>query len=120
MASLRAHDKIVTKSVTITSGGTTSSALDKSRFRHMAILLPANWVTSVITFTGCDTEDGTFIQMVNADDVVATTIASVAASKCIALNGEIMQAMFAIPFIKIVSAETQTTNDKVIKVTLAP
>ena len=117
--SLRAQDKIVTVKVTIAINGKTSSVLDKSYFRHMAIFLPADWITGKITFTGCDTEDGAFLPIVHANDVGAATIASVAASQCITLNGEILEALLAVPFIKIVAENTQTTTIKTIKVTLA-
>ena len=113
-----AKDKIVRINVTISAGGKTSTALDKSYFKYMAILLPSNWVTSIITFTGCDTEDGTYLQLVNADDAGAVTIASVAASKAVCLNGEILEAVVAVPFIKLVSTETQTATDKIIPIVL--
>ena len=118
MAGLLAKDKIVQVSVTISAGGKTSTVLDKRYFKYMAILLPSNWVTSIITLTGCDTEDGTFLEVVHADDAGAVTIASVAASKAVVLSGEIMQAVMAVPFIKLVSTTTQAATDKVIKITL--
>ena len=109
-----AKEKSVEGTVTITADGKTSTVLDKSYYRYVAILLPSNWVTSEITFTGCLTSDGTFLQIVNADDVGAVTIPSVAASKCIVLNGEIMEAMLAVPFIKVVATTTQASTDKII------
>ena len=113
-----AKDKIVKINVTIAAGEKTSTALDKSYFKYMAILLPSNWVTSEITFTGCDTEDGTYLQLVHANDVGAVTIPSVAASKAIVLNGEVLEAMVAIPFIKLVSTQAQTATDKIIPIVL--
>ena len=109
----------VTETVTIATDGYTSTALTKKHHKFMAIFLPANWVTSIITFTGCATVDGTYTQIVHADDVGAVTIASVAASKCIVLNGEILEALIAVPFIKLVATTQQTTTDKVITIVLS-
>jgi len=108
----------INRSVIILAGGTTSTVLDKSHYKDMVIFLPANWVTSIITFTGCDTIDGTFLPVVNADDVGAVTIASVAASQCIGLNGEIRDSLSAVPYLKIVATTAQATTDKVIRFTL--
>jgi hypothetical protein len=100
-----------------------STVLTKKHYKEMAIFLPSNWVTAAITFVGCDTPDGTFNQIVNADDVGETTIASVAASKVISLNGEIRDAMAAIPYIKLRSGTLtapvdQGSTDKVITIVL--
>jgi hypothetical protein len=107
----------VTKTVTIATGGTISTVLDKSRHKNIAIFLPANWVTSVITLTGCDTENGTFNPIVFSD-VSAVTIASVAASKVVVLSDLAKDAIAAVPFIKLVSTQTQITTDKVITIVL--
>ena len=104
--------------VTIATGEQTSTVIDKRYYGYVTIFLPANWVTSTITFTGCDTIDGTFTQVVKASDVGALTIANVAASKCIVLDGAIIEGILAIPFIKLVAGTTQTATDKIIKIGL--
>ena len=101
----------IKRSVLIPKDGNTSSALDKSHFKFMAIFLPAAWTTSIITFTGCDTIDGTYTEIVYADDAGAVTIASVAASKCVVLNGEVLEALVAVPFIRLVATTAQATTD---------
>ena len=111
-------DNIKTSTVTIVTDATESTVLDKRHYKFMAIFLPANWITGTITFNGCATIDGTFLPIVNADDVGAVTIASVAHSQCIVLNGEILEALVAVPFITLVAGASQTTNDKVITIVL--
>jgi hypothetical protein len=108
----------VSKTVTIVTDGTESTVLDISHYKWFAIFLPSNWITGTITFKGCATPGGTFIEIVHADDVGAVTIASVAASKCIVMNGEILEALLAVPFIKLVAGAAQTTNDKIITITM--
>ena len=111
-------DMKVNKSVTIAAGGTVSTVLSKEHHKYMAIFLPSNWVTAIITFQGCATKNGTYIEMVHANDVGAVTVASIAASKCIVLDGEIMEAMLAVSYIKLVSSVAQTATDKVITIAL--
>jgi len=89
-----------------------SEVIDKSHHKNIVLSLPADWTTAIITFAGCMTEDGTFLPIVNADDVGETTIASVAASMCIVLNGEIKEAMAAVPFIKLRSGVLATPVDQ--------
>lgn len=89
-----------------------SEVIDKSGYQNMSIYLPSTWTTAAITLLGCDSMDGTFLQVVNADDVGETTIASVAASKYISLNGEIRDAMAAIPFLKLRSGVSGTEIDQ--------
>ena len=115
-AALILKDPVIT-SVTITAGGTDSTILDKSHFKDIAIFLPANWVTSVITLKGCATIDGTFNPIVFSD-VSAVTIASVAASKVVVLSDLAKDAIAAVPFIQLVSTQAQITTDKVITIVL--
>ncbi len=110
--------KSVVGTVTIEIDDTESTVLDKSYYKFMAIFLPANWITGTITFKGCATADGTFLPVVHADDVGAVTIASVAHSQCIVLNGEILEALVVVPFIKLVAGAAQTTDVKTITIAL--
>lgn len=98
-----------------------SSVLDKSKYKNFTLFLPSNWTTAVITFLGCRSEDGTFVQVVNPDNVAEAEIDSVAASKCISLTEE--PSLAAIPFIKIRSGTAsvpvdQGITDKTIEVAL--
>lgn len=78
-----------------------STVLVKKHYKYMALFLPANWTTAAITFVGCDTVDGTFNQLVVASDIGEVTIASVAASKVIVLDGKVIEAIIAVPYIKL-------------------
>lgn len=89
-----------------------SSALYKAHYKYMAISLPADWVTAKITFAGCDDPDGTFNQIVVSSNVGEVTIPTVAASKFIALDGECLEAMVAIPYIKLRSGTLGTPVDQ--------
>jgi len=107
----------VTKTVTISADGYDSTVLDKSRYRNIAIFLPANWITSIITLKGCDTIGGTYNPIVFSD-VSAVTIASVAASKIVVLSDLAKDAIASVPFIKLVATTQQITTDKIITIVL--
>jgi len=107
----------VTKTVTIAAGENDSTVLDKSRYRNIAIFLPANWVTSAITLKGCDTVGGTFNPIVFSD-VSAVAIASVAANKVVVLSDLAKDAIASVPFIQLVSTQAQITDDKIITIVL--
>jgi len=104
--------------VTIATDGTESTVLQKKHYKNIAIFLPANWVTGTITFKGCLTEDGTFIPVVKGSDVVAITIPSVAASKCIVLDSLILKALAPVPYIMLVAGAAQITDDKIITIVM--
>ena len=89
-----------------------STVLTKSHYKYMAIFLPSTWTTAAITFVGCDTPDGTFNQLINSTDVGEVIIASVAASKVIALDGECLEAMVTIPYIKLRSGTAVAPVDQ--------
>ena len=108
----------VSLTVTIAAGEYISTVLDKSHYKNIAIFLPANWVTSVITFTGCDTIGGTFTQIVNSISAGVVTIASVAASKCVTLEGVNRDALAAVPYIRLVATTAQASTDKVITIVM--
>lgn len=103
--------------VTILAGETDSTVLNKKHYKNIAIFLPANWVTSVITLKGCDTPDGAFNPIVFSD-VSAVTIASVANSKVVILSDLAKDAIAAVPYIQLISTQAQITTDKVITIIL--
>lgn len=57
--------RYATKSVTIASGQTTSSAFDKEEFDRVAFSFPTMTGTT-IDFAGCDTFDGTYLTITGA------------------------------------------------------
>lgn len=89
-----------------------SNVINKSHYKDIVIFLPSTWVTAAITFVACDTPDGTFNDVVVADDVGDVTVASVAASHVITMNGEIRDALTALPYIKLQSGTTGTPIDQ--------
>lgn len=89
-----------------------SNVIDKAHYKDIALFLPSTWVTAVITFKACDTPDGTFNDVIVADDVGDVTIASVAKSKVITMNGEIRDALTALPYIKLQSGTTASPVDQ--------
>ena len=89
-----------------------SEVIVKKHHKKLCLFLPSTWITAGITFLGCATEDGTYIQVVKATDVVELPIASVAASKCIGLDGIVMQGIEAIPYLKLRSGVAATEVDQ--------
>jgi hypothetical protein len=89
-----------------------SNVIDKSHYKDIVIFLPSTWETADITFVACDTPDGTFNQVVFGDDVGEVTVASVAASKVIALNGELRDALTGLPYIKLRSGTAAAAVDQ--------
>lgn len=101
-----------TKDVVEVCMASLSNVIDKAHYKDIALFLPSTWVTAVITFKACDTPDGTFNDVIVADDVGDVTIASVAKSKVITMNGEIRDALTALPYIKLQSGTTASPVDQ--------
>lgn len=91
---------------------TESTVIDKSNCKKMAISLPSTWQEAGITFLGCRTTNGTFTQIVKATDIAEVAIASVAASKTIGMDGIVMEALEAVPFIKLRSGTLTAPIDQ--------
>jgi len=107
----------VYNTVTIATGEKESTAIKIAHYKWFAIYLPGNWVTGKISFKSSLTKDGLYLPVVYSD-VSAVEIASIAASKCIVLSGAILNALLALPYIKLVAENAQTTNDKVITIVM--
>ena len=90
-----------TEAVVIAAGASVSTAVDKSHHSHIAIFLPSTWTTAAITFLGSETLTGTYVQVVRATDVSEVAIPAVVASKVIVLDTEFLEALIAIPFLKL-------------------
>ena len=91
----------IRRTIVISAGESISTVLDKSHYSYMAISLPSDWTTAAITFLACDTIDGTFQQVVHSTDASEVNIPSVAASKFIVLDTEFLEAIIAIPYLRI-------------------
>lgn len=89
-----------------------SNVIDKSHYKDIVLFLPSAWETAEITFVACATSDGTFNDVVFADDVSDVEVASVAASHVITMNGEIRDALTGLPYIKIQSGTTAAPVDQ--------
>ena len=100
-AELALASRPMTEIAIIAAGESISSAIDKSHHGHLAIFLPAGWTTAPITFLGSTTIDGTYSQIVSATDISEVAIPAVTASKVIVLDTEFLEALIAIPFLKV-------------------
>lgn len=90
----------------------TSTVIKKKHHTKIALFIPSGWTTAAITFLGCLTEDGTYTQVVKGSDVAELSIASVAASKTIGLDGALMEALAHIPYLKLRSGTATTPVDQ--------
>jgi len=100
-AELELRSRPMAKIMTIAAGESISTAVDKSHHSHIAIFLPADWTTAGITFLGSETFDGTYVQVLSATDISEVAIPAVVASKVIVLDTEFLEALIAIPFLKL-------------------
>jgi len=100
-AHLEVSRKTLTETVVIAAGASVSSAVDKSHHSHLAIFLPSGWTTAAITFLGCETFGGTYKQIVSSTDIAEVAIPAVAASKVVILDTEFLEALIAVPFLKL-------------------
>jgi len=96
----------IERSVIIAAGASLSSVLDKSHYERISILMPTAWTAADICFTVSDSLTGTFLPLRYAD-LGTIVYVKAAASKEIGLNGGIMEAVAAAPFIKISSDNGQ-------------
>lgn len=100
-AELELRSRPMSEIMTIAAGESISTAVDKSHHSHIAIFLPADWTTAAITFLGCETINGTYKQIVSSTDVSEVNIPAVVANKVIVLDTEFLEALIAIPFLKL-------------------
>ena len=100
-AELKLRSRPMTEIVIISAGESVSTAVDKSHHSHLAIFLPSTWTTAAITFMGSETFTGTYVQVLSATDASEVAIPAVAASKVIVLDTEFLEALIAIPFLKL-------------------
>ena len=89
-----------------------SQVIPKRHHKKLCLVLPSTWITAGITFLGCATKTGTFVQVVKGTDVAELAVASVAASKAIGLDGILMETLSTIPYIKLRSGVSGTEVDQ--------
>jgi len=89
-----------------------STVIVKKHHKKLCLFLPSTWVTAKITFAGCITLNGTYIEVVKGTDVAELEVAEVAASLCIGLDGILMEALENIPYIKLRSGVEGTEVDQ--------
>lgn len=98
-----AQSAITAVDVVIASGQTTSGAANLSHGSTLvAIAMPAAFTGTTLTFTGCDTESGTYKALY--DDAGNAITVTCAASRYIVLDA----ANFAgVPYLKVVSGSSE-------------
>lgn len=89
-----------------------SQVIPKKHYKKLGLFLPSTWVTAKITFMGCLTSTGTFVEVVKGTDVAELEIASVAASLYIGLDGILMETLSNIPYLKLRSGVEGTEVDQ--------
>jgi len=78
-----------------------SEIVSKPYHKNMAIFLPSDWTTAIISLTGCDTLDGTFNKIVDSVAAAEVVTASVAASLVVSFSGANRDAIAAVPYIQL-------------------
>lgn len=106
----------------IANGASLSNAIKKSHYRRVLLFMPDAWTAADITFAVCDTPDGTFNKLVYGTDESEVTIKA-SADEVIALDGKLLDALEACPYIKIRSGTAAVPvaqgAERTIKVVLA-
>jgi len=102
----------LTQTANIANGGTTSQAL-RVMGAILGIILPSALTSTTIAIHGCDTADGTFVPIYDANGNAVSLAA--AASRAIGLSGDEADAVAPFSFIKLVcgSAEGAAREIKV-------
>ncbi|CAB4149581.1 hypothetical protein UFOVP558_10 [uncultured Caudovirales phage] len=90
-------------SIGIGSSATTSAAITLKGYALTAIKIPAAFTGTTITFTACDTVDGTYVPLKVTTSGTALSY-TVAASGYYAIDPT---PFYGIPFLKIVSGSTE-------------
>lgn len=90
--------------VTITSG-TTTDAIATGNEWLVGVYLPSGIASTTLTFSVCDTKDGTFVPV--TDENGATVTVNVAASKYVSLKNPMP---FGAGFIKLVFGSSETSK----------
>ena len=90
-----------TATMTIAAGASTSDALDITNVLHAGFFIPSAFTGTAVSFTVCDTFDGTYMEVkTNANAAIAPTVN---VSKAYPFRSEVMD----FNFVKIVSNGTE-------------
>ena len=89
--------------VTLALSGTTTSAAALGGRRLLGLRLPANFDGTAITFTECDTSDGTFLPVYAAGGASAYSI-TVGTSRYVPVDPAVF---YGIAYVKLVSGTAQ-------------
>jgi hypothetical protein len=100
------------ENLTVATGETTSSAAEIWDASFGMLYIPAEFNGTTITFTVCDTIDGTYLGV--KEENGSDTSLTVAASTAVAIPSEV----FAAPYLKIVCGSAQTTTPTVFRLSL--
>lgn len=95
----------VIQTADIANGQTTSQALRVTGGVICGLITPAALTGTAITFTACDTVDGTFVPVYDSDGNQVSV--AVAASRALGLSGTEADALAPWPFIKLVSGSAE-------------
>lgn len=94
-----------TQTVTIANNGTVSTVLDLGAGTFLALLMPAAFTGTAITFQACLTRDGTFVAV--KDDAGADVSIVVAAARWVGLSSANMAKLAALRYLKLVSGSAE-------------
>jgi len=89
-----------------------SEVITKKHYKKIALFLPDDWTTAAISFLGCITADGTFVEVMTSTAVAELAIAGVVASRCIVMDGIAMEGLEAVPFLILRSGVAATEIDQ--------
>jgi hypothetical protein len=100
------------QTATVAVDAATSESVCIDGYAIGMVYLPSTFDGTTVTFTVCDTEDGTYLAYEAADGTAVTITTN--ASSAFALP----EGLFGAPYMKLVCGSTQTTTATLIRVSL--
>jgi len=107
--------KPISATATIATSGTTSGAVELNGLAVVGLYTPSTFDGTTITFTACDTIDGTYVALATPASGTTYSI-TVTASRFYYLDRTIF---FGARYIKAVAGSAQTTTDTILTFMLA-
>ena len=89
-----------------------SEVITKKHYKRLVLFVPSTWITAKITFAGCLTENGTYLEVQSGIAGAELEVASMVASKVVGLDGILFQSLEAIPYLKLRSGVEGTEVDQ--------
>ena len=105
LAALYANKIADTITTTIAATSTTSAAIDLGGASIAAIIFPAAFTGTTITFTVCDTASGTFVPLYDSSGSIVTVSVTVSAAV-----GFLITDFAAFRYVKIVSGSAEASE----------